>query len=1271
MEAYPPDYIDHNLPLILLSGLGSDPQPDAQDKVIPDGGTEYPPLRDGGVEIFSDFPLLTDSTAERVLNALLSEDATGRPWNSKSDGARAGAVGYKVKRVGRTYTLPPRKGPALPRSPPPGDASGGPSHNTASPVVLHSPLSPLTPSSPTFPDGIMTPQWVTKHQKLVPAAFINFFPFTTDTNMASLRDNQLKIEINSLRKEWAASGYKTRFIVALLCEDGLLPEDANDRIGSIRRATNLDLRSVFVLQPEPSQLDISEFIKALFANLQSPSVEYYRDLSKHARRKKNRGTIPPPTAPPTSGTSQTLPLQGWNVRYDFKLGVFAEFRQEMDAACRSYETAYEGLFGEEVFEMIAGWSSRFNDARMLADILAIRIIRCLLWTEQTASAVRIWISHKNRIKDIVDRRGKGTNNYGWEAWEARWSLLMAQTMHRAEISSLIVPDLLGSVPDLHKTIYAMPEKAVPIGERIRPWEYLHHEGYWLRYAAKHTERRRQLAENIPDEDRVTPTQPTSSLSRSRSTVYDTYLVPEPYNEYPMSDQPGLAHSKLILGFLETSTEEFSKRQQNRMVEQLKLKMAKEHMRIGQWKDALAILRPLWPQLSWRQNGWWELMEDFAWTLRECAFQAEDGETVLRVDWELLNHTFTMRQGWCYDIHKSIEKLPAVKPKPVVVLKGEDSVSCLAASFVFAKSEGNVGEPLQSQLVIRSCAHVGSLPIRLTEVKIVFEGGIRPIKLLASEDATPSSSTGCEIISVPLQDSTNLDASNVQSPTAGLALMVGFTNLSFSPKQTRAFNLVSVPREPGEARVASITVRIEEENFDLACIISEQNRDESAWWKMGKQGPIARRTGLDRDTSMSRILPKPPKVRITTPKLRNHYYTDEKVVLYIQIDNEEDEAAEIDVEIKLFGHTGTSATFSWINETATDSAPKDASSSTPNTPIEGGSSTLSKRRTVGTLARGASRTFSALFTNTSQPLDYEVEISAFYHLVSDVETQIFKTVSLDLSFIRPFEANYEFLPRIHPAPWPDFFHFEDSPSEDSEGKEQKHDGLQQLWCLNSKMVSFALEPLIIEGVSVSLLGITAGNVCKIGTETLKSPETPELGPEELRESEFTMEIQRLALDDRHATTINLALDIRWRRPDDDNNDPHPSSSTTSTLPIPRFLVPLGEPRVLASATPSPNLPGFLHLEYTLENPSLHLLTFNLTMEASDQFAFHGPKATALQLVPLSRHTVRYNLLANVRGTWIQPQLAVVDSYFNKTLRVLPTEGMRGDKKGVLVWVDAEG
>ena len=111
-------------------------------------------------------------------------------------------------------------------------------------------------------------------------------------------------------------------------------------------------------------------------------------------------------------------------------------------------------------------------------------------------------------------------------------------------------------------------------------------------------------------------------------------------------------------------------------------------------------------------------------------------------------------------------------------------------------------------------------------------------------------------------------------------------------------------------------------------------------------------------------------------------------------------------------------------------------------------------------------------------------------------------------------------------------------------------------------------------------------------------------------------------------------------------------------------------MLASSTDSASLKGLVHLDYTLENPSMHFLTFNLTMEASEHFAFSGPKTTVVQLLPISRHTVRYNLLASKRGLWIQPQLTVVDTYFNKTLKVLPTENMRSDKKGLLIWVDAE-
>lgn len=172
--------------------------------------------------------------------------------------------------------------------------------------------------------------------------------------MSSLRDNQLKIEISNLKNMWASSGYKARFVVVLISEDGIYPEDLDDRLASIRRAANLDPRSTFVLPPDLSNADLKDFATSLLSSLQPSVVEYYRDLSKHARRKRNRGSVPPPTVPPTIGTSQTLSLHGWNVRYEFKLGVFAEFRQEMDAAFRNYESAYEILLDKKSSSPLLG-----------------------------------------------------------------------------------------------------------------------------------------------------------------------------------------------------------------------------------------------------------------------------------------------------------------------------------------------------------------------------------------------------------------------------------------------------------------------------------------------------------------------------------------------------------------------------------------------------------------------------------------------------------------------------------------------------------------------------------------------------------------------------------------------------------------------------------------------------------------------------------------------------------------------------------------------------
>ena len=505
-------------------------------------------------------------------------------------------------------------------------------------LILHSPLSPLTPDSPTFPDGILTPIWFAKHQKLLPSAVICFFRLTSDSDTSASEDNRLKNEINAIRGSLSSTGYKSRLVIILISEDEGPVEFMEERIAMLKRGTSLDGKSLFLLPPNRSPVDVRAFVGNVLSSMQPFCVEYYRDLSKHARRKRNRGTIPPPTAPPTSGTSKTLSAQGWNIRYETKMGCFAEFRQEMDAAGRNYESAYEALFDGDVFESISDWSPRFNETRMLADILAMRIIRCLLWTGQTTTAVQRWENHKNRVQDIVDRKGKGSGGYGWVAWEARWSAVMAEMIERMELPIFNVPRQLGPTGEpliITANFYAPVDKSIPPEERVPPWYMLHHPGYWLNRSIKCTRTRRELAHSIPDEDRAAPEQSPASVVASQAHLYDTYLCPPPHKEYAFAAHNRFDHAAMLVDTLRKSATQFARRYQKRTVEWIALEVAKECMGAGKWTEAMEQLQPLWRNLSWRSNSWWELVEEVTWAMRRCARETRALDVLIAVEWELM------------------------------------------------------------------------------------------------------------------------------------------------------------------------------------------------------------------------------------------------------------------------------------------------------------------------------------------------------------------------------------------------------------------------------------------------------------------------------------------------------------------------------------------------------------------------------------------------------------------------------------------------------------
>ena len=110
MEAYPKDYVEHNLPLIILSGLQgqSDLSKDAPEQ-------SRNPLLDGGFRIRTEAAPVAGPTAERLLQAFLTADSSDTPWNSRAASKKTENGGsFRIRNVGRVGQTPSRARLATP-----------------------------------------------------------------------------------------------------------------------------------------------------------------------------------------------------------------------------------------------------------------------------------------------------------------------------------------------------------------------------------------------------------------------------------------------------------------------------------------------------------------------------------------------------------------------------------------------------------------------------------------------------------------------------------------------------------------------------------------------------------------------------------------------------------------------------------------------------------------------------------------------------------------------------------------------------------------------------------------------------------------------------------------------------------------------------------------------------------------------------------------------------------------------------------------------------
>ncbi|KAF5669741.1 hypothetical protein FDENT_11487 [Fusarium denticulatum] len=1177
MDGYPTGSLDHNVPLLVAAGLNS------ETNELPLSAE----LKEQSILLRSELPPIGGEDAEVLAEYFKDIDASAKSWSAFE---RNEPYRFRIRTTGRSFLLPPRRA-RLPE-----DIEPLSEHPT-----LHSPFSPLSPVSALYPDGHIDAQWIKKHQDLVPSVYLCFYPLTNDPNSMTLQDNHIKSDINNLKSALLRSGYRTRLAIVLLADGEGAPlslaDGIQERLENIRRGTALDPKSVFYIPSQESQDDLKQVVDNVLGVLYTSAVEYYRDLGRHARKKRSRGIAPQPTVPPTTGTSQTLSLPDWNFRYDFKSAIFAEFRQETDAALQFFKQAYEVLLGQDVLDIIPSWSPRWNEARLLADIIAIRCLRCHLWLGQTTLAVRIWHSHRERIADFVDRRGRGTNNYGWQAWEARWATVMANLIERVGLPALAPAT---------GALFVPPDKSV-LGERVSPWELLHHTGYWYRIAARHLVARRKLAYQMPEEDRNSPDTTPASAVASKAFAYDTYMCPEPYQEYPLSGT-GVNHAQLIIDCLKAASSQFRSRKQKRVTAEISLECAREFANLKQWDDAVETLLPFWEDVAFRSEGWLNISEDLCLTLRRIALGARRADLVVAADWELMSNRFVRQPQWHYDVTRSLEGI-AAEEKPSISLSDDKTGSFISASFVFRNKEGKAGETCTAQLALTSCTFLDAAPITFESLKVEFSGSLRPILLEQGASEEEDSTSKICILPLALKED-YAEGSEDELPT----LLKGTSNLTLRPGQTRVFEMKIPLREPGTATASSVTLSHSNASFNLDARIGIRDTDPIVgWYIQGSSKPRSSRP----EAGTIRIQPRPPKMEIKLLEPSAQYYANEAIELEVELINAEDESATAKLDIHLFGKEIPAI------RVMTEGNEGSAEATTEEAKILG--------LPLGAIKSTASVKMVLHIDAAPGPTTFDLHLKTSYHLDSDVATPIMQLLTVQLNVVNAFEANYDLVPRLHPGPWPSLF--------DSEGLGDTEEGVArgftQKWCLLCHYASFAQEDLKVLGMDLTVVSCVGGARCNVSQGPDVSREGIIVAPKTMHEAQFDLIAQKLTMEDRHPVTLELAFVIRWQRQNRSDG-----VVNTTTMPVGKYLVLGTEPRVLASvyrATKAEDgMPGLMQLDMTVENPSNHFLTFGLSME------------------PIEAD----NDLSVVTARQRSMDKAEID------------EGMKIDEEGLLVWVPSE-
>ncbi|BGP28998.1 hypothetical protein JCM10296v2_000734 [Rhodotorula toruloides] len=1178
MESYPSEFIGHAYPLLLVAGLAPPAPPQGQSPV-PDADPMQLGQPSAPAPAASSDPFV-------ILRAALRKTLASRKAFPVWDPARGkGQNEFHAILVDKNIRFPPLKArPAPPNAQQPPQPT----------QTLHSPISPLTPTSPLYPDGIIAPIWIRKHRELVPAVFVlvlrlfehppgsNVDPTTREEEERE-RDAGLVQEIVDRKRTTYERGIK--LAVVLLCSRELLDDPSLDiRLSLIRRQSGLDTRaSLFVISPVP-QSEVNNFVQSLRAELYPAAIDYYREHGRRVRRKRARigGNA-------ASAVKGALSERGWNVRYDYKLAVFAELRNEVEVALKHFEDCYVTLV--DAFshpELLVPRTKRWAEAKVLADCISFKISKLYLYLGESSRAVAQLHKHVS----FFLRLSSETWSIGVDTFEF-WSWLSKQYRLFGDLVALAVrngirlpstkpPPMAAGLPPVSRVDgTSTPPAAISNSPSLVPLSVLQHAGYYYHLAATCAVERRERFKEAKRKADEAGGEGAGGPALAHETKVD--------------------HGEIIIELFTKAYEFYKVHKAKNMTYAIAHQIALAHLEAGKLDVALKFDDRI--AKSYRQGKFDDVLADILLRMFEAAKGVQDWNAAVKAGLELMapeSHVdVATRVRIAEDVMAILQtQSPASVDSTALSLDMTECAPLLECRLAFLHETVDTSTPVPFQLALSSLPTSRFAGFAFSRLEITFNDDRPPI-CVDNRGGLGASADRREVVNLGEAGSSKERSANLAwRDGGGTKLFVGS---------------IKVDKEI-ELTVEKVVLTASVGRWTVALNMRPNRLDgrESGWYIASREKPVP--LGVE-DSSVCRVTRRDLLVTVDT-NFVSPAYLDERLPVIVDVRN--DHEVEVELFLVIFLQPG--------EEGSHDTIEVDSQSST----------SVIESLPLGTLAPSASQSKTFILSTLGGlpgPRNIDVTIRAVPVAAAASTSSgplppkpLEATRSLVIPVVSPVQASFStqvlkrrrpnkaLLDLSEPSGWEDASAATMAASLRAVGP----------W-------SVEVQSIVLRTEDAPQVWVTSSTLGYVSTEGKSQQDSMTWRPGDIFAALFSLEVR----DDHSTLANNLHLEIRWKRPD--------GESTVTRLKVHPPKPPLLAPTILLRLPPYLIIHQPVTLSYRFSNPTSRFLTLSSQLDLAEvpsAFAFAGPRRlTEWTLAPFEVREMRVRLVPLIAGRFALPRMRV--------------------------------